>query len=37
MEELGFDRMLYSIAVGLYEKEQCTDKYPYSSYLSYIH
>lgn len=35
MEELGFDRMLYSIAVGLYEKEQCTDKYPYSSYLSY--
>lgn len=33
MKELDFNRMLYAIAVGLYEKEQSTDKYPYSNYL----
>lgn len=35
MNELQFDRMLYAIAVGLYEKEQSTEKYPYSNHLHY--
>lgn len=35
MEELEFNRMIYAIVSGLYEKEQNTDKYPYSEHLLY--
>ena len=34
MEELEFNRMIYAIVSGLYEKEQNNDKYPYSTSLS---
>lgn len=35
MEELDFNRMIYAIVSGLYEKEQSTDKYPFSEHLLY--
>ena len=35
MEELEFNRMIYAIVSGLYEKEQNYDKYPYSEHLLY--
>ena len=35
MEELEFNRMIYAIVSGLYEKEQNNDKYPYSEHLLY--
>ena len=35
MEELQFTHMLYAIAAGLYEKEHCYGKYPYSNHLMY--
>lgn len=35
MNESAFNRMLYAIAVGLYEKEQSTQQYPYSNKLIY--
>lgn len=35
MDETKFNRMIYAIAVGLYEKEQSTEKYPYSNHLMY--
>ncbi len=34
MDETKFNKMLYAIAVGLYEKERC-DKYVYSNHLMY--
>ncbi|MCM1219118.1 MAG: hypothetical protein NC548_31945 [Lachnospiraceae bacterium] len=35
MEETKFNKMLYAIAVGLYEKEHCDEKYAYSNHLMY--
>ena len=35
MGELEFNRMIYAIVSGLYEKEQNNDKYPYSEHLLY--
>ena len=35
MKEIDFDKILYSIAAGLYEKAQSSDKYPYSGHLIY--
>lgn len=35
MDETKFNKMLYAIAVGLYEKEHGEEKYVYSNYLMY--
>lgn len=35
MDETKFNKMLYAIAVGLYEKEHCNAKYAYSNHLMY--
>lgn len=35
MDEISFQKMLYDIVAGLYEKENNNEKYPYSNHLTY--